>query len=232
MASIPKLTALVLIPILSTLYAYRNTLLNINSATVQCTALKVLLGGKVSFPTSDIYTASLDEYFSAQEKALVPSCIIRPQDSKDVATAIHALSVANKIGIGGVRFAIRGQGHTPWAGAANINGGVTIDMRAMKNISVNHDHSVTSIGSGAQWLDVYITLDALGLSVPGGRVADVGVGGLITGGMWKFSKDSPFLPIGYYGCSLSYLYAHIILHAYNPLAYIYLIWKISQVALM
>ena len=224
MAGLFRLTALVLVPILSALYAYRGSLLSISVATVECTALKILLGSKVSFPTSNVYTASLDEYFSAQEKALVPSCIIRPQDSKDVATAIHALSLANKFGIGGVRFAIRGQGHTPWAGAANINGGITIDMRATKSISVNQGQTVTSVGSGAQWLDVYMTLDALGLSVSGGRVADVGVGGLTTGGMLKFSvEDNRFNPV-----NILWLFPYMYILSYLPRSVspyaVYLTW--------
>ena len=185
MASLLRLTALVFVPILSAIYAYKSSILNVKATTIQCAALKVLLGDKVSFPSSAVYTVSLNEYFSAQERELIPNCIISPQGSKDVATAVYALNAANKIGIGGVRFAVRGQGHTPWAGAANIDGGITIDMRAMNNISINEDQTITSVGGGAQWLDVYLTLDALGLSVPGGRVASVGVGGLITGGMLK-----------------------------------------------
>jgi FAD/FMN-containing dehydrogenase len=70
----------------------------------------------------------------------------------------------------------------PAAGFANINGGVTIDMTALSSVKINDDHTVVSIGSGATWLDVYTYLDALGLSVAGGRNGAVGVGGLMLGG--------------------------------------------------
>lgn len=79
-------------------------------------------------------------------------------------------------------FAIKGQSHAPAAGFANINNGVTIDMTRLKSVAVNADHTVASVGAGASWLDVYLYLDTLGLSVAGGRNGAVGVGGLTLGG--------------------------------------------------
>ena len=69
-----------------------------------------------------------------------------------------------------------------WAGSANIAKGVTIDLSAMNHVSVSRDCTTTSVGGGARWQDVYLKLDAMDLAVSGGRVYDVGVGGLITGG--------------------------------------------------
>lgn len=70
----------------------------------------------------------------------------------------------------------------PASGFANINGGVTIDMTTLSSVTINNDHTVVSIGSGAQWLNVYTYLDTLDLSVAGGRNGLVGVGGLTLGG--------------------------------------------------
>lgn len=83
-------------------------------------------------------------------------------------------------------FAIRGAGHTPFAGAANIMSGVTIDMGKMNTVSVNDAKTVASIGPGSRWVDVYNYLTPLNLMVTGGRSADVGVGGLITGGQYHY----------------------------------------------
>ena len=55
-------------------------------------------------------------------------------------------------------------------------------MTDLKTVTVNSDGTVASVGSGASWLDVYLYLDALGLSVAGGRNGAVGVGGLTLGG--------------------------------------------------
>jgi hypothetical protein len=68
------------------------------------------------------------------------------------------------------------------AGAANINGGVTIDLQSVNDIDVSSDRATVAVGSGARWGDVYAKLDPLGLSVAGGRAAQVGIGGLTTGG--------------------------------------------------
>lgn len=59
---------------------------------------------------------------------------------------------------------------------------MTIDMSLMSNVSISNDRSTVTVGSGARWLKVYEYLDDMGLSVAGGRNADVGVGGLLLGG--------------------------------------------------
>jgi len=51
---------------------------------------------------------------------------------------------------------------------------------------VNKNQTQTSLGPGNRWKDVYSHLDPLGLSVIGGRVADIGVGGLTLGGGVSF----------------------------------------------
>jgi len=85
------------------------------------------------------------------------------------------------------RFAVRGGGHMSWAGAANIRNGVTVDLSAMNTVSVSEDKSTTFVGGGARWQDVYLKLDAMNLAVSGGRVNDVGVGGLTLGGtIWEW----------------------------------------------
>lgn len=121
--------------------------------------------------------ATQRSYWSLQEASLAPACILTPEAPQEVAAAVSIIS-----GIEGCQFAIKGQSHAPAAGFANINEGVTIDMTKLKSVAVNADHSVASIGAGASWLDVYLYLDTLGLSVAGGRNGAVGIGGLTLGG--------------------------------------------------
>lgn len=141
---------------------------------------------KVVFPNESFYSGSLASYWSPQESSLTPNCIVRPQSSEDVSTVLKLLGSISRYGtqIGGGRcqFAVRGGGHTPFAGSANIDKGVTVDLSQMNAVTVNENKSITSIGPGARWIDVYLKLDAMELAVPGGRVATVGVAGLITGG--------------------------------------------------
>ena len=77
-----------------------------------------------------------------------------------------------------------------WAGAANIAGGVTIDLAAMNDVSTDAAQTTTSVGAGAIWLDVYCQLDALGLAVSGGRDSNVGVAGLTLGGILSESAET------------------------------------------
>lgn len=79
-------------------------------------------------------------------------------------------------------YAIRSGGHTPFARAANTNGGVTIDLRAMNAVNLNTNHTITTVGAGSIWENVYKKLQPMNLTVLGGRVAGLGVGGLTTGG--------------------------------------------------
>jgi hypothetical protein len=149
---------------------------HITPRSLQYSALSFFLRGKVSNPASSTYAQSVSSYWSMQESSLKPDCIITPANTRDVATAVKMLSFF------GSRFAIRGGGHTPSAGSANIDGGVTIDMRAIRDITVNRDQTVVSVGAGAIWGDVYYQTDSLGIAVVGGRGSSIGVGGLTTGG--------------------------------------------------
>ncbi|KAL2005432.1 hypothetical protein VTN00DRAFT_2643 [Thermoascus crustaceus] len=151
-----------------------------------CLALLSLLGSKVSFPGAQVYNSSLSSYFSQQESQLQPLCVFSPVTVEDVSVAVSALSSAaaaiDASKKSSCQFAIRSGGHAPFAGAANIANGVTIDLRGLNTVEVSSDRSIASVGVGATWGDVYSKLDPLGLSVAGGRAAQVGVGGLTTGG--------------------------------------------------
>ncbi|KFA76176.1 hypothetical protein S40288_04113 [Stachybotrys chartarum IBT 40288] len=134
-------------------------------------------------PDVDQFLASLSTYFSLQEASLQPVCIVSPTATEDVATAIRTLSIsANGDADSRCDFAIRSGGHAVTAGAANIAGGVTLDLRGLKSIHVSDDRSTARIGAGLTWGQVYAELDSHGLTVAGGRVGEVGVGGLTIGG--------------------------------------------------
>lgn len=135
------------------------------------------MGSKVSFPSNSTYLATQNSYWSLQEANLSPACIVVPETSQEVSEAVSILS-----GMESCHFAIKGQSHAPAAGFANINGGITFDMTQLSSVSVNSDRTIASVGAGASWLDVYLYLDTLGISVAGGRNGAVGVGGLTLGG--------------------------------------------------
>lgn len=100
-----------------------------------------------------------------------------PSTAEDVSVAVSILSKSAEC-----RFAVKGGGHSPSAGFANIDAGITIDMTQVNSVALNAEKTTASIGAGATWLEVYQYLDTLGVAVAGGRNADVGVGGLTLGG--------------------------------------------------
>ena len=59
---------------------------------------------------------------------------------------------------------------------------MTIDLINLNQITVSSDKKQASVGPGNRWVDVYNKLEPLGLSVVGGRIEDIGVGGLTLGG--------------------------------------------------
>lgn len=59
-------------------------------------------------------------------------------------------------------------------------------MSKINGVTVTPDRSTVKIGPGNRWGDVYNVLDPQGITITGGRVADVGVGGLATGGGISF----------------------------------------------
>ncbi|KAK6443510.1 hypothetical protein LTR95_000337 [Oleoguttula sp. CCFEE 5521] len=151
-----------------------------------CTALSVVFGSKVSYPNSTTYDASLLSYWSIQEEEVTPTCVFTPSTKEDVSLAVFVLNVGGKVFPGRCNFAVRSGGHTPFAGAANIEEGVTIDLKNLNSVVVSADRTTVNIGPANRWQNVYSQLDAQGLSTSGGRVATVGAGGLITGGGISF----------------------------------------------
>ena len=151
----------------------------ITLSCIKCSRLRARLHDEVSFPGSKTYQSEqngTDGYWAVNEAVVTPACRISPKSSEGVSLAIREFSHLK------CPFAIRGGGHMWWAGAANIQDGVTLDLSSMNQVEVSKDRTFTSVGGGARWEDVYLPLDAMNLSVVGGRVSTVGVGGLTTGG--------------------------------------------------
>lgn len=103
-----------------------------------------------------------------------------PLTALDVSLSVLTLRVAN------CEFAVKSGGHGAFYGASNINGGMTIDLVNMTKVSVDAAGLETQVEPGNRWVDVYKYLQPMSLSVIGGRVSDIGVGGLTLGGGISF----------------------------------------------
>lgn len=77
-------------------------------------------------------------------------------------------------------------------GCANIQDGVTLDLRQLDTVEVKD--GVARIGAGARWGAVYDQVQAQGLGITGSRSALGGIGGLaLAGGLSFFSSREGFI---------------------------------------
>ena len=86
-------------------------------------------------------------------------------------------------------FAIRSGGHNPSPFAANIDNGVLIDMSKFNETKYDPAQNAVTVGTGNRWGNVYHYLDQYNLTMVGGRVLDVGVGGLTLGGKSRSQRS-------------------------------------------
>jgi hypothetical protein len=57
----------------------------------------------------------------------------------------------------------------------------------MREVTVSKEERITLVQPVNQWVDTYSTLELRNLTVIGGRVAEIGTGGLTLGGMYRAS---------------------------------------------
>jgi FAD/FMN-containing dehydrogenase len=133
------------------------------------------LESQILLPSSPEYATRISSYWSNAAK-LKPACILQPRSAAEVSNAIKALVVADQ------KFAIRSGGHTQYAGANNIDGGVTVDLEHLNWTRFDEKTETVDIGPGGRWKDVYGTLREHRRVVAGGRDGNVGVAGLLLGG--------------------------------------------------
>jgi FAD/FMN-containing dehydrogenase len=143
------------------------------------------LGGKITvlYPNNATFSTSQNSYWAQQQRETIPSCRVIPVNSDEVAKAVKALSSRN------CRFSIRSGGHSNVVGASNIENGVSIDLSSLNSVDVSLDKATAFVGPGARWGEVYTQLESKGLAVVGGRVSDVGVGGVVLGGGMSYFSN-------------------------------------------
>jgi len=110
------------------------------------------------------------------KQQVTPACRVEPESAQDVVKILDAVKEKQ------CHFAIKSGGHARWAGASNAEGGLTIDLVKMNAVILSSDKKNVTFGAGSRWADVYRSLEADDVTVIGGRVSTVGVGGVILGG--------------------------------------------------
>ncbi|MEV6489489.1 FAD-binding oxidoreductase [Actinoplanes sp. NPDC051633] len=111
-----------------------------------------------------------------------PGVILRPVDVDDVVRAVN-VSRAN-----GISPAVRGGGHSV-SGRAMSEGGITIDLRNLRQVTVDAENHLAHVGGGCLLGDVDAATGPVAQIVPAGIMSETGVAGLsLGGGIGWFSR--------------------------------------------
>src|ERR671930_335071 len=122
--------------------------------------------------------------------------VLRPRDSSGLVyderwwarrprAAVQALDTADVQAVvrwsarTGVPIAVRSGGHS-YGGWSTIEGGVVLDLRRLRGVSVRGGHATA--GPGTRLIDLYAALAPRGARVPAGTCPTVALGGLALGG--------------------------------------------------
>jgi hypothetical protein len=109
----------------------RRIKLHMLTERTQCQALADAgLEDRLIVPSDSDYEDRVDVHWSLAAR-LTPKCFVQPHNAGEVAKIVTTLVEANKTSP--CQFAVRSGGHQTWAGAANIEDGVTVDLGFMNS---------------------------------------------------------------------------------------------------
>jgi FAD/FMN-containing dehydrogenase len=136
-------------------------------------ALDESFRGELLLPTSPGYDTARRVWNGAIDRH--PACIARCTGVTDVVAAVRFAREHD------LEIAVRGGGHSV-AGTAVCDGGLVIDLSAMRAVQVDPAGRTAWVQGGALWGDVDHETQAHGLATTGGIIGHTGVGGLTLGG--------------------------------------------------
>lgn len=122
------------------------------------------------------YNTEQTEYWSTSCGALMPSCILAPSTTDEVAAIMATLCDTDEI------FAVKSGGHNPNNGWASVADGPLISTMNLNEVIFDPETETVRVGPGNRWDEVAAALDGTGYTAVGGRIGNVGVGGYLLGG--------------------------------------------------
>lgn len=169
----------------TTLWSYRIcALVTLALGSDACTNITESLGSKViSTSLNPAYIATTQDYWNARQSAYSPACIVYAESAADVSISLLAIKAA------GSRFAIKAGGHNPNTFFSSVDEGVLISLEKMTSKSYDAATTLATYEPGSNWGELYTYYQSLGLTVMGGRLAGVGSGLALGGGLSYLSPQ-------------------------------------------
>ncbi|EIM20065.1 FAD dependent oxidoreductase [Wallemia mellicola CBS 633.66] len=97
----------------------------------------------------------------------------------------EVVDIINVISEQNVPFALKSGGHAQNVGFSSTEG-IQIALKNFNSVEYDPVTNLATIGTGQLWESVYAGLEPHGVSVNGGRVSGVGVGGFVLGGGYSW----------------------------------------------
>lgn len=135
--------------------------------------LRASLGDRVITGADEAYDEARATFNAMVSRR--PAVIVRARSVEDVVAAVIAG------GDLGLPIAVRGGGHSV-AGHSMADGALVVDLREMREVTVDPATRVVRVQGGAQWNDLDAAAWVHHLAVVGGTFGDTGVAGLALGG--------------------------------------------------
>lgn len=135
--------------------------------------LRALFNGKVIAPDDPRYEEARTPFYGGMDKH--PAAIVRAADAGDVSRLV---SLAREHGF---ELAVRSGGHSN-AGHSTSEGGIVLDLSAMKKLEIDHENLTAWVEAGMTAGEYTAAVGEHGLVTGFGDTGSVGLGGITLGG--------------------------------------------------
>lgn len=135
--------------------------------------LRALFNGRVIAPDDPRYENARTPFYGGIDKR--PAAIVRVADAGDVSRLV---SLAREHGF---ELAVRSGGHSN-AGHCISDGGIVLDLYAMKKLEIDHEHQTAWVEAGMTAGEYTAAVGAHGFVTGFGDTGSVGLGGITLGG--------------------------------------------------
>jgi hypothetical protein len=144
------------------------------TTSIAVSELRGSLDGPVITPEDPGYDEARALFYGGFEE-LRPAAVVRPADAAEVARVV-TMARDN-----GLELAVRGGGHSN-AGHSTIDGGIVLDLAAMKGLEIDPEQRTAWAEAGLTAGEYTAAVGAHGLVTGFGDTGSVGIGGITLGG--------------------------------------------------